>query len=37
LCHGDGIRDCGRDREINISAVNSAERVVGGASIEVDA
>jgi len=37
LCCGEGIRDCGRDREIDVGAVDFAERVVRGAPVEVDA
>jgi hypothetical protein len=38
LCCGEGVRDCGRDREIDVGAVDSAERVVlRGAPVDVDA
>jgi hypothetical protein len=36
-CCGEGICDCGRDREIDIGAVDSAECVMRGAPVEVDA
>lgn len=34
---GEGVRDCGREREIDVGAVDSAERVVRGAPVDVDA
>ena len=37
MCCGEGVRDCGRDREIDVGAVDSAERVVRGAPVDVDA
>jgi len=37
LCCGEGVLDCGRDSEIDVGAVDSAERVVRGAPVDVDA
>jgi hypothetical protein len=37
LCCGDGVLDCGRERNIDVCAVDSAERVVRGAPVEVEA
>jgi hypothetical protein len=37
LCCGDGFLDCGRERNIDVCAVDSAARVVRGAPVEVEA
>lgn len=36
-CCGEGVRDCGRDSEIDVGAVDSADRAVRGAPVDVDA
>jgi hypothetical protein len=34
---GDGVLDCGHERNIDVCAVDPAERVVRGAAVEVEA